>query len=196
MRGIYKIYNKENNNTYIGQSKNIENRLNKHIEDLKNNKHHQRNLQKEYNNLKKNIKNQYKCNELFDYIDYDKLVFEKYYGIEVLKAFDYYNLEELLKLEDEYILKYRNIQEGYNQKTNEEIKSNDVLGDIFRQIEESKKSNPSYWEFINNKIQCDEDIFKELREEYLNKNITLSEMQDEILKLTRGYYKDFKKITK
>lgn len=192
--GIYKIYNKENNNTYIGQSKNIENRLNKHIEDLKNNKHHQHNLQKEYNNFKKTIKNQYKGNELFSYIDYDKLVFEKYYRMEILKDFEHYSLEELLKLEDEYILEYRNIQDGYKQKTNEEIKPSDALEDVFELIKESKKSNPRYWEFINNKIEDDRDKFKELRDEYLNGNIDLSDMQDEILKLTREYYKEFKKI--
>ena len=39
MSGIYKIYCKNTNKYYIGQSVNIKNRLNQHMNELKNNKH-------------------------------------------------------------------------------------------------------------------------------------------------------------
>ena len=119
--GIYKLYNVINNNTYLGQSKNIENRFLTHIEDLANNKHHQINLQKEYNKYKEILKEEYKNNEMFNYLNFDKLTIDRYYKLEIIETFLEYDKENLSIIEDEYILKYRSIQEGYKQKTNKEI---------------------------------------------------------------------------
>ena len=47
--GIYKIYCKENNRTYIGSSNNIERRFKEHISNLKNNKHINNYLQNSWN---------------------------------------------------------------------------------------------------------------------------------------------------
>lgn len=47
--GIYKITNIITNKVYIGSSKNIYSRWNKHIYDLKNNKHHSTHLQRSWN---------------------------------------------------------------------------------------------------------------------------------------------------
>ena len=47
--GIYKITNKINNKCYIGQSINVENRIEGHIKDLINNKHKNKHLQSSFN---------------------------------------------------------------------------------------------------------------------------------------------------
>ena len=47
--GIYKIYCKENNRTYIGSSNNIERRFKEHISNLKNNRHINNYLQNSWN---------------------------------------------------------------------------------------------------------------------------------------------------
>lgn len=52
--GIYKIYCKENNRTYIGSSNNIERRFREHISNLKNNKHPNKYLQNSWNKYKEN----------------------------------------------------------------------------------------------------------------------------------------------
>lgn len=49
MIGIYQIKNKHNNNKYIGKSSNLFNRLDKHINELVNNKHINKYLQKDFN---------------------------------------------------------------------------------------------------------------------------------------------------
>ena len=48
-RGLYKIENKVNGKVYIGESINIEQRWNIHLEDLIANKHHSYKLQKDWN---------------------------------------------------------------------------------------------------------------------------------------------------
>jgi group I intron endonuclease len=49
MKGIYKITNIKNDKCYIGESMNIERRLEEHKELLKNNSHHSYTLQHDYN---------------------------------------------------------------------------------------------------------------------------------------------------
>lgn len=49
MIGIYQIKNKHNYNKYIGKSSNLFNRLDKHINELVNNKHINKHLQKDFN---------------------------------------------------------------------------------------------------------------------------------------------------
>ena len=48
--GIYKIFNKENNNTYIGSSVGINKRFINHKSKLNKNKHHNPHLQNAWNN--------------------------------------------------------------------------------------------------------------------------------------------------
>lgn len=188
--GIYRISNIKNNNSYIGQSKDIENRIKSHKEDLKDNKHHQLNLQKEYNNIKKDIKKHYKDNDLFNYLDYDKITIDKYYNIEILKQFDYYNMNELLEIEDQYILSYRNIQEGYKQKTNKEINQYSYINII----EEFKNKYPHYCNFMRNEFKKDYLKYKKLQDDYLNNKISLDDMQKEIIKITKLHYDEYIKL--
>lgn len=53
-QGIYKLINPINNQVYIGQSIDIENRFNEHVSMLKKNKHHAYKLQQFYNQNKRN----------------------------------------------------------------------------------------------------------------------------------------------
>ena len=61
--GIYKISNTITNETYIGQSKNIEKRIATHKEDLKNGTHVNKGLQEDYD-LAKSLDSDY---EIFNY---------------------------------------------------------------------------------------------------------------------------------
>lgn len=181
--GIYRIYNIENDNTYIGQSKNIESRWNSHIEDLRDDKHHCFELQKEYNEIYKQVKNDYKNNDMFNYLDFNKIVIDKYYKFEILESFNYYNENELLTIEDGYILQYREEQKGYSQKTNKELNF-----DIYSFI---KQCNPNWYDFyINNKTKVDNFLYEirykffvnlsdeEIREKLKNNN----KLYDEFIK--------------
>jgi group I intron endonuclease len=51
--GVYSIYNNKSKRTYIGSSKNIANRFKNHISSLKSKKHHNINLQLDWNSYKK-----------------------------------------------------------------------------------------------------------------------------------------------
>lgn len=135
--GIYKITNIETNNTYIGQSKNIERRWKEHIKDLSFSTHHNYYLQKEFNKYKDIVKRQYKDNEMAEYLDLNKLTIDKYYKFNILESFEIYNESELLTLEDKYILKYRSIDNGYRQKTNVEL-NNEYTSKTFILFEEFK----------------------------------------------------------
>lgn len=53
-KGVYKIVNTYNGKTYVGSSKNIQNRIKNHISTLKNNYHRSKELQDEYNAQNKN----------------------------------------------------------------------------------------------------------------------------------------------
>ena len=94
--GIYKITNIINNKIYIGESLNIEERWDKHKEDLKNNSHHSYKLQNDYNiygldNFDFNI---------IENVEYDLKPFIKKLV--------------LLALEDRYIKEFDCINYGYN----------------------------------------------------------------------------------
>jgi len=86
--GIYRIYSLKNNKSYIGSSSNLYSRINKHINDLKNNKKTNIKLQNHYN--------KYGENDL------------------KLEIICLCNLEELLELELQYILKYNSFRNGFN----------------------------------------------------------------------------------
>ena len=88
LSGIYKIYCKDTNKYYIGQSVNVKNRLNQHLSELKNNKHINQELQEDFNS----------CGE-------DAFIFEKIKDVE----------EEFLNIFEKYYMEYYNsLEGGYN----------------------------------------------------------------------------------
>lgn len=138
-QGIYKLENLENKNIYIGQSSNINKRKDWHKKDLMEGKHHQFNLQKEFNervNLEKELN---KDNKYSNYIDYESYVFDTVYSVEPLQLVDNYDKDSILDLEDEYILKYRAIQKGYKQLTNKEIQEKYNAKKFTNQIDNEEK---------------------------------------------------------
>ena len=88
MSGIYKIYCKETNKYYIGQSVNVENRLKTHLNELKNNKHINQELQSDFNSYGE-----------------DSFVFEKIKDSE----------EQFLNMFEKYYMEYYDsLENGYN----------------------------------------------------------------------------------
>lgn len=184
--GIYKIENKENHNTYIGQSKDIERRWRTHREDLSNNIHHQKNLQKEYNKYIKELKQEYKNDINVKYFNYDLMVIDKYYSFIIIENLDKYNLNELLKLEDNYILKFREIQKGYNQLTNEEIKDNNI--DILDYLNKMRKLYPK---FFNYKTEDRLNELKLIQDQYLSNKINLNKLTKLSVEVGIKYSKEY-----
>lgn len=91
MKGyIYQIINITNGHRYIGQTTNIDKRIQDHFRDLKNNHHHSIKLQRAFNKYGfKNFK--------FEHIEYE-----------------INSIDELYKLEIETIKKYNSYYDGYN----------------------------------------------------------------------------------
>lgn len=118
MYNIIRIYNKQNNNSYIIIGMNTEFKVNENIQKLSNKTHYNCILQKEFNEYKKQLKRQYKKHELYKYINYDLLTFDNYYNYEVLEQIKELNFD----IADNYILKYRELKKGYNQYTYKENK--------------------------------------------------------------------------
>lgn len=169
---IYKLYNIKNNNTYIGQTKNLNYRKSIHKSDLLYNKHHQWNLQTEFNLVVKELKESDSENKFNTYIDYKSYVFDKYYKFEIIKEFNTYILEQVLTIEDQYILEERNIKEGYQQKTNAEIREQYNKFEIaetkrkeeFARVKEIVKNYPKreklenlILDYNNNKLICNSE---------------------------------------
>lgn len=89
--GIYKITNKINNKTYIGQSQNIEQRKNQHYTQLKNNSHTNNHLQSSFNYYG-----------------------ERVFTFEIIYKCKTYNSRQMDLLEQLYIHKYDSYRKGYN----------------------------------------------------------------------------------
>ena len=88
LSGIYKIYCKDTNKYYIGQSINVKTRLNQHLSELKNNRHINQELQNDFNI----------CGE-------KSFIFEKIRDVE----------EEFLNVFEKYYMEYYNsLEDGYN----------------------------------------------------------------------------------
>ena len=88
MSGIYKIYCKKTNKYYIGQSVNVESRLKAHLNELKNNKHINQELQSD-----------------FDSYGEDSFIFEKIKDSE----------EQFLNMFEKYYMEYYDsLENGYN----------------------------------------------------------------------------------
>jgi group I intron endonuclease len=125
MIGIYQIKNKFNNKRYIGKSKNIFKRLDSHIEDLLNNKHHNYYLQKDF------TKNGYNG---FTY--------------EILDICDF---EDLNKLESEYINQLDINDYNINGVNNKHRKPNKIIEKIKTNemnINDQNKANNSAIQFV------------------------------------------------
>lgn len=93
--GVYVIVCTKNNKKYIGVSKNIKSRWNKHIKQLRNKQHHSMKLQTDYNKYGED--------------------FFKFYVLERI------NYAEAKKLEQQYIETYKTDIDGYN--TNDLVKN-------------------------------------------------------------------------
>ena len=103
MVGIYKITNVKNGKIYIGESLDIEERWNKHKQDLINGTHHFYKLQEDFNAYGK----YYFKFEVIDEIDKNlKLIIQKCL---------------LVIYEDKYIKQYNSINEGYNVENSLEL---------------------------------------------------------------------------
>lgn len=134
---IYRLYNIDTQKSYIGQTRNIDNRMAYHSSDLIYNKHHRKELQQEYNCKVDAIKELHEDNEFFNYIDFKSFVFDKYYKFEILEEVDSIDKEIIENIEDNYIIKYRNKNLTYNQLTNTEIENKYH----FKEKEKSKYNN-------------------------------------------------------
>lgn len=82
---IYKLVNNIDNRVYIGQSKNIKERFNRHINSLKNNYHHNIHLQRFYNLHKDMIELSYEI--IFE--SNDKCIIDEYEEYYILESYDY-----------------------------------------------------------------------------------------------------------
>lgn len=89
--GIYKIINLKNNKCYIGSAVNLKTRINKHRYELEKNTHNNKYLLRSF--IKHGINN---------------------FQVEILELFDIINYKKLLKLEEYYIKLYNSLDEGYN----------------------------------------------------------------------------------
>lgn len=88
--GIYKILNTKNDQIYIGSSKNIRNRKNRHFNDLKNGVHRSIFLQRSYNKYGKDVF----VFELIEYVmDENMLLKREQYWMDILKP--KYNTEKV-----------------------------------------------------------------------------------------------------
>lgn len=106
--GIYKIINLKTNKCYIGSSVKLKNRIKKHLYELENDTHNNKHL-------------------LRSFKKYGVINFQ----VELLELFDIIKYDELLKIEEKYIIMYNSLNNGYNL-----ILSN---SDHFKNINKSKK---------------------------------------------------------
>ena len=127
LQGIYLIRNKINNNTYVGQSKNMEVRWEFHRKDLLKGTHHQKHLQSEFIKLSKTTSK--------------TKVFDKYYEFIPYHIVETYDEKVVLELEDKIILEQRSIREGYKQMTNKEITQMLVDMNKQKQIRKTQMDN-------------------------------------------------------
>ncbi len=86
--GVYRIYSKFNNKSYIGSSSNLYSRINLHVKELENNKHHSPPLQNHYN--------KYGKHDL------------------ILEIICFCSKNELYQLELNNIIKYDSFRTGFN----------------------------------------------------------------------------------
>lgn len=153
MRGIYKITNTLYDIVYIGESENIENRWEKHIEDLNNNSHHSYKLQADWNEIP-----------------------EEYFEFKVIEKLDenipdYISKFVLIAYEDKYIKQYDSYTNGYNcEMTLEKVLSGDKK--IYYKDENDTKDKECMTVVLSN-INRNNGIYKSFK--IREKKIKLSE---------------------
>ncbi|SDH45051.1 GIY-YIG nuclease family protein [Desulfosporosinus hippei] len=113
LSGIYRIRNIKNEKAYIGQSKNILDRWEKHKNSLRNGKHHSKSLQ----------------------IEWD-IYGEENFTLEVLEECEYRLFE---RKKSEFIFKFDTLKNGYNESTifdysNMDIERTEKLKEIFLKV--------------------------------------------------------------
>ncbi len=97
-RGIYRIYCKSEDKSYIGKSINIEERWKIHQNELKKGKHHNKKLQKVFN---KYGKDDFEFSILKEVDDYYEITYYESYYAEEFNAFNSgYNIGKLFKSQD------------------------------------------------------------------------------------------------
>lgn len=163
--GIYKLFNVETNNIYIGQSRNIEKRELRHKEGFINNSHHNYAMQSEFNAFTNNYKRLNKDNPFYNYIDFRTFVADNFYTIEIIETFSEYDENKIKEIEDSYILLYRdknNIHVQFTNKELEQINENRLIKEKIRNEKEKDKR-----QYINN-IELSGDYIKREDEYSLN----------------------------
>lgn len=164
--GIYRLYNTITNNSYIGQSRDIDKRLVYHEVDLKSGEHHNKSLQTEFNYIVNKMKESLKDNKYFNYIDFKKYIYDTYYKVDILQTFDIYNEKEIKEIEDEYIIKYKSINKyNFTQLTNKEIEIMKSEYDKKKELKRQKENEEL--NYINN-IESSGDYIKANDEYDLN----------------------------
>ena len=103
-RGIYRIYCKSEDKSYIGKSINIEERWKNHLNELKKGKHINKKLQKVFN---KYGKDDFEFSILKEVDDYYEITYYESYYAEKFNAFNNgYNIAKLFNSQDiKYVLK-------------------------------------------------------------------------------------------
>lgn len=96
--GIYRIYNRVNDKSYVGLSKMIENRIKKHFYDFEHNIHHNRDIQQVYNHAQR-------------------------YGVEIFnhEILEQCSVDELQEKEKKWIQYYDSYKNGYNRTQGGEL---------------------------------------------------------------------------
>ena len=146
-RIIYKIENIKNSNVYIGQTKDFQQRVQQHKTNLLNNNHHQQFLQQEFNNEVNLISEQHKTEDINLCKEY---ILNTVYTFQIIAECYVKNPNDILLIEDAYILKYRNEQKGYFQKTNKEIGCKQIVENplgqfFFLKYNNITSDNNKYW---------------------------------------------------
>ncbi|WP_405283084.1 topoisomerase DNA-binding C4 zinc finger domain-containing protein [Methanobrevibacter sp.] len=90
VKGIYKLTNDRTGEVYIGQAQNLDSRLNRHLRELAQGKHHNNGMQRDYNR-----------GDTFSF--------------EVLEKLPNSTKADLYNSEAQYISKFNSFKEGYNQ---------------------------------------------------------------------------------
>ena len=96
--GIYRIYCKSEDKSYIGKSINIEERWKIHLNELKNGKHHNKKLQKVFNKYRKE---DFEFSILKEVDDYYEITYYESYYTEKFNSFNNgYNIAKLFNSQD------------------------------------------------------------------------------------------------
>lgn len=115
---VIRIYNKATNKSYIEVGLNVDYTVKEIADRLGRDVCIQDPiLQKEFTKYKEEVKRKYIDHDLYKYINYGLLTFDIYYSFEVLEQTEGLNYD----VADKYILKNRELGNGYNKYTYKEV---------------------------------------------------------------------------